>query len=123
MTKNHESAAQPAQVPVAFEQWLATRQGDPAEMFLQLLRITYIAGQDSITTPAAPPAQDHKYSIDDDPLGVRARVVDAVLGALTMGAQGTSKPPQGHWLNVFWDLARSAQESVTDKQIDMGLAS
>jgi len=50
-----------------------------------------------------------KYSLDDDPMGIRARVVDTVLGALTLGAQGTNKPPEGHWLGPVWDLAR-AQE-------------
>lgn len=42
---------QPAQ-PVAFEEWLANQHGDPEEVgFLQALRIAYISGQDSITTP------------------------------------------------------------------------
>jgi hypothetical protein len=50
-----------------------------------------------------------KYSLDDDPMGIRARVVDTVLGALTLGAQGANKPPEGHWLGPVWDLAR-AQE-------------
>jgi len=50
-----------------------------------------------------------KYSLDDDPMGIRARVVHTVLGALTLGAQGANKPPEGHWLGPVWDLAR-AQE-------------
>ena len=44
--------AQPEQEPVQFEAWLAKQHGDPEEIgFLQALRIAYIAGQDSITTP------------------------------------------------------------------------
>jgi hypothetical protein len=38
--------------PVAFEEWLANQHGDPEEIgFLQALRIAYISGHDSITTP------------------------------------------------------------------------
>jgi len=38
--------------PVAFEEWLSKQHGDPEEIgFLQALRIAYISGQDSITTP------------------------------------------------------------------------
>ena len=44
--------AQPEQELVQFEAWLAKQHGDPEEIgFLQALRIAYIAGQDSITTP------------------------------------------------------------------------
>ena len=40
------------QEPVAFEEWLSKQHGDPEEIgFLQALRIAYISGQDSITTP------------------------------------------------------------------------
>ena len=42
----------PKQEPVAFEEWLSNQHGDPEEIgFLQALRIAYISGQDSITTP------------------------------------------------------------------------
>ena len=45
-------AEQPEQELVQFEAWLAKQHGDPEEIgFLQALRIAYIAGQDSITTP------------------------------------------------------------------------
>ena len=44
--------AQSEQEPVAFEEWLSKQHGDPEEIgFLQALRIAYISGQDSITTP------------------------------------------------------------------------
>ena len=47
-----DKLAQPEQEPVQFEAWLSKQHGDPEEIgFLQALRIAYIAGQDSITTP------------------------------------------------------------------------
>ena len=47
-----DGLAQPEHEPVQFEAWLAKQHGDPEEIgFLQALRIAYIAGQDSITTP------------------------------------------------------------------------
>lgn len=40
------------QEPVAFEDWLKGQHGDPEEIgFLQALKITYEAGQDSRTAP------------------------------------------------------------------------
>ncbi|HRP74548.1 MAG TPA: Lar family restriction alleviation protein [Rhodocyclaceae bacterium] len=47
------------------------------------------------------------YSIDADPDGIRERVADAITGALSFGAQGAHKPPAGHWLEPFWDMARA----------------
>jgi hypothetical protein len=50
-----DKMAQPAQKknPETFERWLAKQHGDPEEIgFLQALRIAYIAGQDSVTTPS-----------------------------------------------------------------------
>jgi hypothetical protein len=57
------------------------------------------------------------YSLDADPQGIRARVVSAVVGAMAYGASNTNKPPEGHWLNEVWDIARNeaaqqAQEPV-----------
>ena len=51
----YDSPDQPSQQePVAFEEWLAKQHGDPEEIgFFQALRISYIAGQDSITSPPA----------------------------------------------------------------------
>ena len=46
------------------------------------------------------------YSIDADPQGIRARVADAITGALAFGAQGANPPPTGHWLVPFWETAR-----------------
>lgn len=53
---------------------------------------------DSVTAPA--------YSIDADPQGIRARVAEAITGALAFGAQGANPPPPGHWLAPFWESAR-----------------
>lgn len=53
------------------------------------------------------------YSLDVDPLGIRARAADAITGALAYGAQNTNPPPTGHWLTPFWEMARvAAQEPV-----------
>ena len=61
------------------------------------------------------PAQEHAtqlagqgqvYSIDADPEGIRARVADAITGALAFGAQGGNTPPPEHWLTPFWMAAR-----------------
>jgi len=47
-----EAEKQEQDEPVAFEEWLSKQHGDPEEIgFLQALRIAYISGQDSITTP------------------------------------------------------------------------
>jgi len=51
------------------------------------------------------------YSIDADPDGIRERVADAITGALSFGAQGAHKPPAGHWLEPFWDMARAEREA------------
>ena len=64
------------------------------------------------------PAQEHAtqlagqkqtYSIDADPQGIRARVADAITGALGLGAQGSGNPPPDHWLTPFWNQARFGQ--------------
>lgn len=60
-----------------------------------------------------------QYSIDADPQGIRARVVSAVVGAMAYGASNTNKPPEGHWLNEVWDIARS--EAVQQAQEPVGL--
>lgn len=46
------------------------------------------------------------YPLDADPEGIRARVADAISGALAFGAQNSGKPPAGHWLAPFWMQAR-----------------
>lgn len=50
------------------------------------------------------------YSLDTDPQGIRARVSNAIMGALAFGAQGNAAPPEGHWLAPFWNAARADAE-------------
>ena len=54
------------------------------------------------------------YSIDADPLGIRAHVADAIAGALALGAQGSGNPPPDHWLAPFWHVAR-VEAGLTQK--------
>lgn len=54
-----------------------------------------------VEQPSAP------YSLDADPLGIRAYAADAITGARTYGAQNTNPPPAGHWLTPFWEMARA----------------
>lgn len=59
------------------------------------------------------------YSIDEDPAGIRARVADAITGALMTGAQGTNVPPEDHWLAPFWQMARAeAKKTERPKEDD-----
>ncbi len=68
----------------------------------------------------APPAQalDLPYSLDADPAGIRARVCDAITGALMVGAQGHTPPPAGHWAEPFWKAARA---DAAAQAVDSGL--
>lgn len=61
---------------------------------------------------AANAVSAEQYSIDADPQGIRARVVSAVVGAMAYGARGENKPPEGHWLNEAWDIARAEANRV-----------
>lgn len=60
---------------------------------------------------AAAPAQEHAtqlaghgqaYSIDADPEGIRARVAEAITGALASGGKKSDRPADEHWLRPFW---------------------
>lgn len=74
--------------------------------------------------PASQDAHDAPYSIDADPKGIRARVADAITGALALGAKKSGAPPEGHWLTPFWMQARfeaaqlDAFRKVTDALLD-----
>lgn len=35
---------------------------------------------------------------------------DAIVGALAFGKQGRNPPPEGHWLQRFWDIGRAEGE-------------
>lgn len=67
---------------------------DAADALLRAAR----APADSVTAPA--------YSLDADPQGIRARVAEAITGAMAFGVQGANPPPPGHWLAPFWESAR-----------------
>lgn len=49
------------------------------------------------------------YSLDQDPAGIRALAADAISGALALGYQGVSPPPNNeHWLAPFWEIGRES---------------
>ena len=64
------------------------------------------APADSVTAPA--------YSIDADPQGIRARVADAITGALAFGAQGDASTDSGpisrQWLTVVYQNVEAGDE-------------
>lgn len=48
-------------------------------------------------------------SIDGDNTYKRD-LLDAVVGALALGAQNNNPPPTGHWGQRFWDIGREERE-------------
>ncbi|MGO3843470.1 MAG: hypothetical protein ACTJHY_12610 [Alcaligenes pakistanensis] len=57
--------------------------------------------------PVAAPVKP--YSLDLDPAGIRALTADAISGALALGFQGVSPPPNNeHWLAPFWENGRES---------------
>lgn len=50
------------------------------------------------------------YSMDLDPAGIRELVAVTISGAIALGAQNESVPPEGHWLAEFWRMGRAADE-------------
>ena len=60
----------------------------------------------------AAPVTAAPYSIDADPLGIRATVADCITGALMVGALGHAKPPEGNWLLPFWEMARADAQTA-----------
>lgn len=56
-------------------------------------------------------AEPVAYSIDKDQEGIRAKVCDAVSGALAYGALGLNPAPEGHWLEPFWKMARAERDT------------
>ncbi|RSE58833.1 hypothetical protein EGT81_16635 [Alcaligenes faecalis] len=53
------------------------------------------------------------YSLDLDPAGIRALTADAISGALALGFQGVSPPPNNeHWLAPFWEIGRESAAQV-----------
>lgn len=43
-------------------------------------------------------------SIDGDN-AYKRDLIDCIVGTLAFGKQGTHKPPEGHWAELFWDMA------------------
>lgn len=87
----------------------AIKDGDKqkADMYLQAVRI-------HLSRPA-PAVPEGIYSIDADPHGIRQLVSDAITGALMLGAQGNNRPPEGHWLTPFWEMA-AAQPAPPERK-------
>lgn len=86
---------------------IAARQALTAANAVSAQMVKLIPTAQEMGTPVQP-----QYSIDADPQGIRARVVSAVVGAMAYGASNTNKPPEGHWLNEVWDIARAEANRV-----------
>ncbi|MFJ4587852.1 hypothetical protein ACIP1Z_11170 [Pseudomonas moraviensis] len=48
-------------------------------------------------------------SIDGDN-AYKRDLLDAVVGALALGAQNTNPPPSDHWATRFWEIGREERE-------------
>lgn len=44
-------------------------------------------------------------------------LLDAVVGALAVGAQNRNPPPPGHWGQRFWDIGRE-ERTLTDELVE-----
>ncbi|WP_286915666.1 MULTISPECIES: hypothetical protein [Pseudomonas] len=44
-------------------------------------------------------------------------LLDAVVGALAVGAQNRNPPPPGHWGQRFWDIGRE-ERALTDELVE-----
>jgi hypothetical protein len=53
-------------------------------------------------------------SIDGDN-AYKRDLLDAVVGALALGAQNSNPPPAGHWGQTFWDIGR--EERASNEQL------
>ena len=52
-------------------------------------------------------------SIDGDN-AYKRDLLDAVVGALALGAQNTNPPPSSHWATRFWEIGREERELHED---------
>ena len=52
-------------------------------------------------------------SIDGDN-AYKRDLLDAVVGALALGAQNTNPPPSDHWATRFWEIGREERELHED---------
>jgi len=55
-------------------------------------------------------------SIDGDN-AYKRDLLDAVVGALAVGAQNRNPPPSGHWGQRFWDIGRE-ERALTDELVE-----
>lgn len=55
-------------------------------------------------------------SIDGDN-AYKRDLLDAVVGALAVGAQNRNPPPSGHWGRRFWDIGRE-ERALTDELVE-----
>ncbi|ASL28599.1 hypothetical protein ACG10_07715 [Azotobacter chroococcum] len=80
-----------------------------------MMAISEFARIVSAPTPPAQPTQagmneaidrmrrENNLSIDGDN-AYKRDLLDCVIGALAFGKQGTTPPPEGHWLHQFWEI-------------------
>ena len=57
-------------------------------------------------------------SIDGDN-AYKRDLLDAVVGALALGAQDSNPPPAGHWGQRFWDIGREERAAVEGLLADL----
>ena len=55
-------------------------------------------------------------SIDGDN-AYKRDLLDAIVGALAVGAQNLNPPPPGHWGQRFWDIGRE-ERALTDELVE-----
>jgi len=113
--------------PVAFEEWLSKQHGDPEEIgFLQALRIAYISGQDSITTPYVPEGRQQRPSkgeacrsdikpLTDDPMDTPLPC-DVKVGHVNI-RKGVALKTLVARMQVLYDMAITKQKPLTDDEM------
>ncbi|AWG33984.1 hypothetical protein [Alcaligenes aquatilis] len=114
-------------------EWHSSRQQEARARYADMLTAAPVAAQPDVTQQtlddvrAGIPARDAEiealrkeiealqaapvkpYSLDLDPAGIRALTADAISGALALGFQGVSPPPNNeHWLAPFWEIGRES---------------
>ncbi|NHC63056.1 hypothetical protein [Paenalcaligenes suwonensis] len=58
------------------------------------------------------------YSLNLDPLGIRALTSDGITGAFEFGRLNTYRPPEGHWLESFWKMGNAASPAAQAQWIE-----
>lgn len=53
-------------------------------------------------------------------IAIRDKTADAITGALMMGAHGVDRPPAGHWLTPFWEMANAEANKRIEAQDSTG---